>query len=93
MKQLLKNIEKALPEITVQLNMGLFGSGLDGEEVGLGCWVFNNDCLISCISDKLACSLPEDVVLEGDHLVTAIFYGAKDSTVIYHGPSNHDTSC
>lgn len=38
-KQLIKNIEKALPEITAQLNMSLFGSASENDSVSLDCWV------------------------------------------------------
>ena len=38
-KQLIKNVEKALPEITTQLNISLFGSTLKNNSVSLDCWV------------------------------------------------------
>ena len=36
-KQLIKNVEKALPEITTQLNISLFGSALENDSISLGC--------------------------------------------------------
>ena len=36
-KQLIKNIKKALPEITTQLNISLFGSALENDSISLGC--------------------------------------------------------
>ena len=91
-KQLIKNIEKVLPEITTQLNMSLFGSALKNNSVSLGCWIWNGDHLISCITDELVNLLPEDILLKDDDLITALFYSAKDGTVIYDGPSDYEAS-
>ena len=91
-KQLIKNVEKALPEITAQLNMSLFGSASENDSVSLGCWVWNGDHSISHVTDELADSLPEDILLKDDNLVTALFYGAKDGTVIHDSPSNYKAS-
>ena len=91
-KQLIKNVEKALPEITAQLNMSLFGSASENDSVSLGCWVWNGDHSISHVTDELADSLPEDILLKDDDLVTALFYSAKNGTVIYDGPSDYKAS-
>ena len=77
-KQLIKNIKKALPEITTQLNMSLFDSTSENDSISLDCWVWNSDYLISCITDELANSLPKDILLKDDDLITALFYSAKD---------------
>ena len=81
-----------MPEITAQLNMSLFSSASENDSVSLGCWVWNGDHLISCVTDELADSLPEDILLKDDDLVTALFYGAKDGTVIHDGPSDYEAS-
>ena len=91
-KQLIKNVEKALPEITIQLNMSLFGSTLKNDSVSLGCWIWNGDHSIFYVTDKLANSLPEDILLKDDDLVTALFYSAKDGTMIHDGPSDYEAS-
>ena len=91
-KQLIKNIEKVLPEITAQLNINLFSSTSKNNSVSLGCWIWNGDHLIFCITDKLADLLPEDILLKDNNLVTALFYSAKDGTVIYDGFSDYEAS-
>ena len=72
--------------------MSLFGSASENNSVSLGCWVWNGDHLISHVTDKLADSLPEDILLKDDDLVTALFYGVKDGTVIHDGPSDYEAS-
>ena len=92
MKQLIKNVKKALPEITTQLNISLFGSALENDSVSLGCWVWNGDHSIFHVTDELANSLPEDILLKDNDLVTALFYGVKDGTVIHDCPSDYEAS-
>ena len=91
-KQLIKNIEKALPEITTQLNMSLFSSALENINVSLSCWIWNGDYLISYIIDELADLLSKNILLKDNNLITALFYNAKNGTVIYNSPSNYKAS-
>ena len=81
-----------MPEITAQLNMSLFSSTSENDSVSLGCWVWNGDHSISHVTDELANSLPEDILLKDNNLVTALFYSAKNGTVIYDGPSDYKAS-
>ena len=91
-KQLIKNIEKALPEITTQLNMSLFSSALENINVSLSCWIWNGDYLISYIIDELADLLSKNILLKDNNLITALFYSVKNGTVIHNGSSDYKAS-
>ena len=72
--------------------MSLFSSTLENDSVSLDCWVWNSDHLIFCVTDELTDSLPEDILLKDNDLITALFYSIKDGTVIYNGPSDYEAS-
>lgn len=64
-KQLQRNIEKALPNIVVKLNDSMFNLGLNKELelIDLGCWVHNKDHSISNILKALTETLDADQLL------------------------------
>ena len=66
-KQLQRNMEKALPDMVAKLNDSMFDLGLDkeAESIEIGCWVRNKDNSISRVPKELAESLDAEQLLTG----------------------------